>query len=172
MRRYVTTLLFCFNVVPSFADQPSVIPPEASQLIEAKGCVPVSDYFTARPNTQDEDAPYALVAGGAGKLQVAVWCADTLAKPDPQRTYSLLLRIDESSNPLSSCPREIDGIKYIGGLQFVDVSEDANWYRFLDTHKRIGSSDTLNSRGIMSTYDGVGAIYVCVGGRWAMRGLH
>jgi hypothetical protein len=168
MKSWLSTLAFCALVSAARSADPLPIPQQALALTKAHGCSPISDYFDTR-TTIGEDPPYALVAGGTRQLQVAVWCTADLSKAEGQRSYMLLLRIDDASSPLAKCPAAIRGSTNIGGLRFVDISEDLKYYYYVDTRKRVASVGELHTKGVESTYDGVGKRYVCINGKWAFN---
>jgi hypothetical protein len=101
-----------------------------------------------------------------------VWCVKNLAVPEYERSYTLLLRIDDKNDPLSKCPDQLSNIDYIGGLQFIEVNEPAAWYYFIDSKKQVASDGALKTTAISSIYDGTGAHYICVEGKWAERPIH
>jgi hypothetical protein len=142
-----------------------VVPPDAYEMVKTHGCDQVSDFYDNRPGA--EGPPYALINGDRGKKQIAVWCTREASKPEPKRTYLLLLRIDDIENPLSRCPNEIHGIQHIGGLRFIDIEADFSAFYYLETKKPVKKTGKLHTKGISSEYDGVGERYVCVDGRWA-----
>lgn len=163
----VAALALVMVTAPATAGDNLIVPIEANALAKAHGCEQVADYFENRPAA--EDPPYALISGDYRKLQIVVWCTIGRAKPDDDRSYKLLFQIDDPAHPLAKCPGEILGLTQIGGLRFIDVSDDASAYYFVDTGKRIPLTGKLVTKGVASFYDGVGENYVCVGGRWAFR---
>ncbi len=167
MRNLVTILILFSAATAATAGDNLIVPLEANELAKAHGCDQVADYFDTHPTA--EDPPYALIAGDYGKLQIAVWCVKRRAKPQEQRSYTLLFRIDDTTHPLAKCPSELGGNQNIGGLRFIDVSDEVSRYYFVDTQKRIPGTGELRTKGVESIYDGVGERYVCIGGRWAFR---
>jgi hypothetical protein len=126
-----------------FGAENLVVPIEAFELAKAHGCNQVANFFAERPAA--EDPPYALFAGDGGRLQIAVWCTTDSVKGE--HLYTLLLRIDDATNPLASCPPEIVGIRRIGGLRFINIAEDAKHYYFVGTQKRIPRTGLLRTKG-------------------------
>jgi hypothetical protein len=147
-----------------------VVPRDIYEFIKAGGCEQVSDFFSDRGSV--EHPPYALRVLPWGEWDIAVWCTRDMRKQHFDREYSLLLRFDDPANPLSKCPRRIDGIKFIGGLTFATINEPAEWYYFIGTPTKVGGKRPFSTKAIKSIYDGTGHYYVCVDGKWAARDVH
>jgi hypothetical protein len=169
MKNWLSTLALCLAASIGRADDRLVLPQEVFELTKVHGCEPIADYFDTRPRTEEEDPPYALVSADMHKLQIAAWCAKDLSKPDGQRSYLLVLRVDDTSSPLAQCPSEIRGMKQIGGLRFVDISDDLKYYYYVGTSKRVTSVGKLHTKGVENSYDGVGERYACINGKWAFN---
>ena len=169
MRIIIAILVLCCPFSNAFAGENLVVPIDVYDLIKARGCEQVADFYQ-RPSV--EEPPYALINRDWGKKQIAVWCTSDGAKPEGDRSYTLLLSIDDPSHPLAKCTNEIRGIRHIGGLRFVNVARPANEYHFIGTAKRIPLKGALPTKAVRSIYDGVGEYYVCVGGKWAVRAVH
>ena len=169
MRNVFGVLALCLLATSGWCRDNLVVPLEAQALAKAHGCDQVADFFDSRPAA--EDPPYALIAGDGLKLQIAVWCTRDLSKPEGARTYTLLVRSDDTANPLAKCPGVIGDIKHIGGLRFVDIADEAKHYFFVDTQARVPLTGQLNTKGIVSSYDGLEERYVCVNSKWAYRAL-
>jgi hypothetical protein len=156
-------------VVLAWSGEPLLVPIEAHELIGARGCSQVSDFFEHRPAV--ERPPFALESGDYGKLSVAVWCQAPAEKPRAAPAYDLLFRVDDPKSPFYQCPRAIAGIEQIGGLRFIDVSEAAASFFYVDDKRPIKKQGKLITKGVQSEYDGVAEIYICVDGRWAFQAL-
>jgi hypothetical protein len=169
MKRLLALFLFSSTSPIAFAAEHLVAPIEAYELAKTHACSVVVDYFDDRPAA--ENPPYALVVGDYGKLQIAVWCTTASPTEQAQRPYTLLLRIDDASSPLSSCPRELRNVEGIGGLSFVEVSEKAESFYYFDNNAQVAKTGTIHTTGVLSSYDGLSTYYICVGGRWAFRSL-
>lgn len=169
MRNVAGFFALCFLATSVWCHDNLVVPIEASALAKAHGCDQVADFFDNRPAVKDP--PYALITSDGTKLQIAVWCTRDRAKPDGSRAYTLLIRSDDTASPLAKCPDAIDDVKHIGGLRFVDITDDAKDYFFVDTLKRVPLTGKLHTKGIVSSYDGLEERYVCVSGKWAFRAL-
>jgi hypothetical protein len=165
------TAFATFSVIGSaaLATENLVIPVDVNELINARGCSQVSDFYI-RPAV--EHPPYALAEGENGKRQLAVWCTTNDAEPAATLSYTLILQFDDPKHPLAQCPNHISGISNIGGLQFVEITEPAAWYYFIETTKPIAATGTLQAKAISSIYDGSGNYFVCVNGQWATRAVH
>jgi len=167
MKTWLSTLALCLVTSAGRAGDHLTVPREAFELTKAHGCEPIADFFDNRPAV--EDPPYALVSGDMRKLQIAVWCTTDSSKPEGQRTYLLLLRVDDVSSPLAGCPSEVRRTRRIGGLRFVDISDDLKYYYYVDTGKQVASAGKLHTKGVESSYDGVGERYACIDGKWAFN---
>jgi hypothetical protein len=169
MKTTLLTLVLCATAANAVAAENLVVPVEAFELAKAHGCSQVADFYSERPGI--EDPPYALIAGDFGLFQIAVWCTTDMAQPENRRSYTLLFRIDDTRHPLAKCPGEIRGVKHIGGLRFLNISEPAKEYYFVGSRKPIAAAGTLRMRRIVSSYDGTSERYVCIDGKWAFRAL-
>lgn len=168
--KYIVGLLAGGLVGTAVAGQTLVVPSDVYELIKAEGCEQVSDFFAERPAV--ENPPYVVRHADGVKREAATWCTRDIAKEPHKRSYTLLLRFDDKEHPLSKCPAKIEGMRFIGGLSFIKVSEPAEWYVFHDTGKPIASKGKVESVAVSSIYDGTGDYFICVGNRWARRGLH
>ena len=169
MKTLAAALFLALLWQAAIAAENLVVPSDVYELIKARGCDQVADFFQ-RPAA--EEPPYALVNEDWGKRQLAVWCTRDAGKPEEERDYTLVVIIDDKSNPLAKCPDEIRGIRHIGGLRFEQLSQPIGSYHFVDTGKKLPGAGLLKSRGIRSMYDGVGEYYACVDGRWAVHAVH
>ena len=165
--RMLLAILSSLGAAGAMAAETLVVPADVHELIQARGCSQVSDFYT-RPAI--ERPPYALTSLDHGRVLVAVWCIRPSAVRGSQQTYTLLTQIDQPAHPLAVCPKQIDGIQWIGGLAFVDVNGDTAGYYFVDTQKPVGTR-SLRTKGIESSYDGLTTFYICVDGRWAAKSL-
>jgi hypothetical protein len=169
MKARALAVLLCVMPVMTSAES-LVVPRDIYEFIKSEGCEQVSDFFSDR--TSVEHPPYAVSVLPWGKWELAVWCTKDMKKEPSERRYSLLLRFDDPKNPLSKCPKRIDGIRFIGGLTFATVNEPAEWYYFVGTTKKVGGKELLSTKAIKSIDDGTGDYYVCLGGKWAARRFH
>ena len=162
--------LLCAIPVVAAAAENLVGPRDIYEFIKSEGCEQVSDFFNGRDSVKRPS--YVVRVLPWGKREIAVWCTKDMGKEHSEREYSLLLRLDDPTSPLSNCPKRIDGIKFIGGLTFANFNEPAEWYYFIGTEKKVGDKGYLATQSVQSIYDGLGHYYVCVNGKWAVRGLH
>jgi len=136
-----------------------VIPKDLYEFVKSRGCGQVTDFYK---RIAIERPPYAY-----DNSSYVVWCTKDLGTQDPQREYTLLIYV--KAPPFSKCPEKIEKWHPIGGLEFVEVSEPAEWYYFVDSKKQIPVKGTLSTKAIRSEYGGVGEYFVCVNGKWAFR---
>jgi hypothetical protein len=169
MKSWLSTLALCIGIATVSARGHMAFPEEILALTKAHSCEVVSDYFDTRTST-GEDPPYA-VSVDAQKVQVAAWCTPDQSKPEDQRSYVLLVKIDDQSSPLAKCPTEVRGIKHVGGLRFVNISDDVKYYYYVESRKRVASGGVLHVKGLESMYDGVGERFACINGKWAFNAV-
>jgi hypothetical protein len=147
-----------------------VVPVDIYEIVKARGCNQVADFFRARPSV--EEPPYAVHVADLGDWEIAVWGICGARPNDRGKLHTLLLRFDDQTHPFAKCPDRIDGISFIGGLSFLEIDEPAEWYYFLDTRKKATLKGKLKTKAISSVYDGTGDYFVCIDGRWAARNIH
>ncbi len=139
-----------------------VYPQEIRSLLVKNGCHQITDFFEKREAAKRP--PYTL-----NPSALVAWCTNDPKKIEADRSYSLIVKIDNKSNPLSHCTGKITGFSHIGELSFIDINEPAEWYFFVGSRNRISQTGKLQTIGIRSEYDGVGENFVCIAGKWAFR---
>jgi len=115
MKNWLSTLALCLVASVGRTEEHLVVPQEALALTKAHGCEPIVDYFVTRPGAGEEAPPYAVTTDHVQKLQVAVWCTKDSSKPEGQRSYLLLVRIDESSNPMAGAQAKFGALSELAG---------------------------------------------------------
>jgi hypothetical protein len=158
-----TTWIFVVLLtLPSARAENLVFPQDIRSLLVKNGCHQVTDFFENRETAKLP--PYVLNPGA-----LAAWCTDDLNKIESDRSYTLIVEVDNKTNPLSNCTGKITGFSHIGELSFIDINEPAEWYYFVESRKRIPLTGKFRTKGIHSEYDGVGENFVCIAGKWAYR---
>ena len=149
-------------ILPSALAENLVVPQDIRSLLIANGCHQVTDYFEKREGAKRP--PYAL-----SPRALAAWCTNDLNKSESDRSYTLVVKIDNKVDPLSRCSGKLTGLHHIGGLSFIDINEPAEWYYFVESRRKIPITGKLQTKGISSEDDGVGENFVCIEGKWAYR---
>ena len=163
--------LIIFFLYPALLNAENlVVPQDINDFIESRGCHQIADFYNDRYS--NEEPPYAVKHLGSGKRELAAWCTAEISKPSRERLYSLVLRFDDSSNPLSECPARIDGLNSIAGLKFVEIEEKLSKFMFVSTNEKIRSDKRISTTAILSINDGVGFYFICVSGKWASKFVH
>ena len=161
MRRLIAGVI---GVFVTCAAVPSnlVMPQELVDFAENNGCTQLEDFFNRAGSV---DGPFAYTND---KSSAVLWCKK---KTPDSKPYLLLLK--DAPQFARGCPSKLEWWNPPGGLTLRKITAALRDFRYLDDKDRRGPSPgQTSSIAIVSSYDGVEAIFYCHESKWLYMMRH
>jgi hypothetical protein len=144
------------------------MPRELVEYAQEQGCQPIGDFFE-RPGPINPPYAYFAPVLVADEEGAALWCQ----KSGAGRAQYVLLIKGSSERLFGTCPARIDYWNYPGGLSLESRRDlRLNEFRLASAPDKPGPDVSVSQEVIVSSYDGVEAIFACYRGDWLYRMLH
>lgn len=150
--------------------QTGSLPEELREIAMENGCSEVKRFF-ARPGMINPPYVYGYLPGPE-ENSAAFWCEK---KENDKEIFFLIIMVKGAKPEEFKCP---DKIQYKGGYPrglsvYKDRDTTLEHFHFLNDPKRKPPQNAkLTHNAILSEYDGVGVLFYCYQGEWAVRITH
>lgn len=148
-----------------------LLPEELLSYADQKGYGQVSDFYENRPGMLNPPYTYGVLVG-AKEDSAAFWVERI---ENNKKKYFLIFMIkNKKDKEVCDCPEIIEWPNFPGGLSvFSRPGTPLDDFYYIDKpKKKVEPGAQMQSRGVLSEYDGVESLFYCYNGKWVVRTRH